>query len=84
MHHYGGMDVKVYITENNFTILLRNHITEAQITVSGPIEGVFETKERKLDQTGAENLGRKISHVLREVLTERPTISKDLDLLKKV
>jgi hypothetical protein len=68
MHHYGEAAVKVEISENNFMILLQNHITGAEITVSGPIEGIFETKDRKLDQMSAENLGRELAHFLRETL----------------
>ncbi len=68
MHHYGEAAVKVELSENTFRILLQNHITGAKITVSGPIEGVFESEERKLDQMSAENLGRELAHFLREVL----------------
>ena len=68
MHHYGEMHFKVNISRNNFKIILFNHITGAEITVSGPLKGVFEDKRRRLDQAGVENLGREIAHVLRNVL----------------
>lgn len=68
MHHYGEMHFKVGISGDEFEIILFNHITGAQITVHGPLEGVFEDKMRRIDQEGVENLGREIAHVFRKVL----------------
>ncbi len=68
VHHYGEIHFKVDISENNFTIILLNHVTGAEIIVSGPLEGVYEAKERRLDREGAEMLGGEIAHVLRKVL----------------
>ena len=68
MHHYGEMHFKVDISGDEFVIILFNHITGAEITVSGPLEGVFEDKMRRIDEAGVENLGREIAHVLRKVL----------------
>ena len=70
MHHYGEMAVETKIYRNTFSILLKNHLTGAKITVSGPITGVFEDKEHILDQKTAKELGREIAHVLRRVLTK--------------
>lgn len=68
MHHYGEDAVKVKVFQNSFQILIRNHVTGAEITISGPLEGVFENKERKLDQFGVEHLGNEFAHFLRDIL----------------
>lgn len=69
MRHYGKMPVEVRMYGNTFNIFLKNHMTGAVITISGPIEGVFESKERILDQKTAEELGSEIADVLRRVLS---------------
>lgn len=74
MHHYGEIAVKVelfdYKEKGTFNIILTNHLTGAEITVSGPIKGVFETEEHILDHVTAERLGREIAHTLKRVLTK--------------
>jgi hypothetical protein len=62
------MHFETSISRNDFKIILTNHITGAEITVAGPLRGVFEDELSSLDQAGVENLGREIAHLLRKVL----------------
>ena len=68
MHHYGEQYVKAEVSENKFNIVIRNHVTGAEITLSGPVEGIYEAPERKLDQGNALELGREIAHFLSNYL----------------
>jgi len=68
MHHYGEGAVEVLVFQNTFQILLRNHETGAEIAVTGPLEGVFESKARKIEQSEVTNLGYEIAHFLRDYL----------------
>jgi hypothetical protein len=68
-HHYGEDAVKAFISGGRFTIIIQNHETGAQITVEGPVEGVFEKyKDRRMNQSDAAILGNEIAHLLRRVL----------------
>lgn len=71
MNHYGEKDFKVEISKDIFKIMFLNHETGAEMTLLGPIKGVYESKERELDRINAEKLGREIAHVLRRVLSEK-------------
>jgi hypothetical protein len=68
MHHYGEAAVKVDLSKTTFNIVLLNHITGAEITISGPRKGVYDTKERELDQTDALKIGHEIAHLIRTLL----------------
>lgn len=68
MHHYGEDGVKVEVNERQFTIFIINHDTSATIRVSGPVEGVMETKGRLVDRIIAEDFGREIAHLARRLL----------------
>lgn len=67
-HHYGEDAVRSRMTPTHFEIEIRNHETNAVISVRGPIEGVFETRNRKMSHSEAGNLGRAIAHLLRDYL----------------
>jgi hypothetical protein len=70
MHHYGEAAVQVSISQDSFKIVLSNHLTGAEITVAGPVQGVFENKEKAIDQMTAERLGNEFAHVARQILSE--------------
>jgi hypothetical protein len=71
MHHYGEQFVKAHVDKSKsvFNITLTNHVTGAQLSLTGPLNGVFETEEKVMDQAAAEELGRKMAHFLRDNLT---------------
>lgn len=68
MHHYGEGAVEVVVFQNSFQILIRNHETGAEIAVTGPLEGVFESKNRKIEPSEVRNLGYEFAHFLRDNL----------------
>jgi hypothetical protein len=68
MHHYGEEAVKVELNEKQFTIFIINHDTNATIRVSGPVQGVMETRGKLVDRNIAETFGREIAHVARRML----------------
>lgn len=68
-HHYGEDAVNAFISGERFKIVIKNHETGAQITVEGPVEGVFEiSKDKRMRQSDAAILGNEIAHLLRRVL----------------
>ncbi len=68
MHHYGEDAVRADISAVGFTIIVKNHVTGAEITVTGPLQGVYEDASKKMDQGGAEHLGRELAHFARNIL----------------
>ena len=66
--HYGEDAVKAEVSDAEFRIYITNHHTGATIRVVGPIQGAYETKERRMSLGDAENLGREIAHLLRKLL----------------
>jgi len=68
MHHYGEAAVKVDLSDTTFNIILHNHITGAEITISGPRKGIYETKDRELGPMDAEKLGQELAHFIRTIL----------------
>ncbi len=67
MHHFGEDAVEVEVKDDEFTISFTNHVTGKKITLTGPVEGVFSSPDRKLAHGDAHLLGMEISHVLRRV-----------------
>lgn len=70
MHHYGEDAVSVELLATSFKIELRNHVTGAVITVSGPREGVFENPEKVVEQNEAYALASELAHLMRRVTGE--------------
>lgn len=54
--------------QETFIIEVKNHITGAELTLTGPQKGVFLDKDRMLTAVEAENLGRDLAHLLRGIL----------------
>ena len=68
-HHYGEDAVQAEIIGDRFRIVIRNHVTNAEIDITGPTEGVFEGPLGKhMSQPEARILGNEIAHLLRKVL----------------
>jgi hypothetical protein len=80
MHHYGEGAVRVEILKRNFKILIQNHDTGAVISVSGPLKGIFEDKNQKIDLIEAEALGREVAHLLRKFLVKN--VQEEVEALK--
>lgn len=70
MHHYGEAGVRVAVSEWGFMIELRNHVSDATITVTGPIQGIFEDQSRPIDEESAMYLGRELAHAMRQITGE--------------
>ena len=70
MHHYGEDFTTALVDETTrqFTIILRNHVSGAELKLSGPLDGVFEDKSKSMDQVRADDLGRNLAHFLRGAL----------------
>lgn len=68
MHHFGEAAVRVELSADMFKIILKNHITGAEVLATGPRRGIFEDAERALTQSDAEALGRELAHFLRRFL----------------
>lgn len=56
MLNFGVGHVKVDTSGNFFTIIILNRETDAEITVSGPLDFVYEEKKLKLGQKDVELL----------------------------
>ncbi len=67
-HHYGEDAVTVNVSDTTFTIVLGNHVTGAQITITGPVQGVFETRRKVMNRARAQELGQALAHFIRDVL----------------
>lgn len=70
MHHYGESFTKAEVDKlkSVFTITMTNHVSGAKLVLTGPIHGVFESKEKVMNQTLADDLGRRLAHFLRQTL----------------
>ncbi len=70
MHHYGEDFVTAVVDKgtSTFTITLTNHVSGAQVKVMGPLSGVYETRDKVMDQASAEAFGRELAHFLRQKL----------------
>ena len=66
--HFGEDAVDAAVLANTFTIVLRNHVTGAEITLTGPLKGMFEDPERALDPAFVSYLGSELAHRIREIL----------------
>jgi hypothetical protein len=70
MHHYGEDAVRAQVKRGEFRIELENHVSGAKILVTGPVEGVFEDPNRRMDQDAAMMLGQEFAHVMRHATGE--------------
>ncbi len=68
MHHYGEDAATARVLEATFAIEVRNHDTGAAILVVGPRKGVYEDRDREMDENGAMELARRLAHAMREFL----------------
>jgi len=75
MHHYGEAFTTAKVEGNSFKIQCTNHVTGAVVTLSGPVQGVFEASDEEVDLPFANNLARKLAHFLRENLMGGPKVS---------
>ena len=66
--HFGEDAVEAVVLANTFTIVLRSHVTGAQITLTGPLKGLFEDPEKALDPAYVNYLGSELAHRIREIL----------------
>ena len=67
MHHFGEDAVEVEVKDDVFIIHFTNHLTGKKLTLTGPVEGVFATQDRKVEHGDAHLMGMEIAHVLRKV-----------------
>ncbi len=68
MHHYGEKYTRSTVGGGVFEIQCENHVTGAVVTLSGPVDGVFEREGDVIDEATAEQLGRRLAAFLRENL----------------
>lgn len=70
MHHYGEDFVEALIDKatSTFTVTLTNQGTGAKIRVTGPLHGVYETKDKVMDEASAAAFGRGLAHFLSQAL----------------
>ncbi|MGA7576576.1 MAG: hypothetical protein ACLQUW_02470 [Desulfobaccales bacterium] len=73
-HHV--IPFKVEVKDDEFTISFINHLTGAKMTLSGPIEGIFLDKDRRLEHSDAKLLADEIADVLRRVTSMETTRSR--------
>ena len=66
--HFGEDAVEAAVLANTFTIVLRNHVSGAEITLTGPLKGMFEDPEKPLDSDSVKYLGSELAHRIREIL----------------
>lgn len=66
--HFGEGAVEAVVLASTFTIVLRSHVTGAQITLTGPLKGLFEDPDRALDPDSVSDLGSELAHRIREIL----------------
>ena len=67
MHHYGVLRADVY--SDSFSIIIKNNVTGAEITISGPIEGMFESRFRRLTTGNVQELANRVAQLFKESLT---------------
>jgi hypothetical protein len=63
-HHFGETLVKAAVLERTFTVEMGNHQNETTVTLNGPVQGIFENRQRKITKDEAERLGREVAHLL--------------------
>jgi len=68
MHHFGETHITAQADERTFTIVCRNAVTGAAITVSGPVAGIFEDPGRVMDSNSAWILAADLAHFFRQRL----------------
>jgi hypothetical protein len=64
-HHYGETLVKAEVFRNTFFVEMASHQNKATVTLTGPLQGVYESDPQKsVSLQDAERLGREVAHVL--------------------
>ena len=64
MHHYGEDAAYAFVSEDDFTIELRQHQTGATLRLTGPLYGVFEDPDRRMDEGAAMELAYNLAQFM--------------------
>lgn len=68
MHHYNVDNIKVEVTPQIFKILIYNSVTGAEITVTGPVVGVYEDPLKVMTDLKAKYLAQQLISLFRNYL----------------